>query len=90
MKWLIILMVVVMPVITFAEDEGAPGADPAAFAGAPEVESPSEPRTQEPGRDGDPAKTLEGAEKAPATRGDKDVNSGVRFQSIEDLNKLGR
>ena len=89
MKWLIILMVVVLPVIASAEDEGAPVPDPAA-SGAPEVESQSDQRTQEPGRDADPVKPVDTAEKVPSPRVDKDVNSGVRFQSIEDLNKLGR
>jgi hypothetical protein len=86
MKWLIMLMMVVLPVIASAEDEAAPAPDP----GAPAVESQIDPGTQDPARDGDPARPAEAVEKAPAKQGDKDGNSGVRFQSIDDLNKVGR
>ena len=89
MKWLIILMMVVLPTIASAEDEVVPIPDPA-VSGVPLVEPQIDPAAQEPGRDGDPAKPAEAAEKAPAKRGDKDENSGVRFQSIDDLNKVGK
>jgi hypothetical protein len=88
-KWLIILLVVALPVVVCAEDEGAPVIDPA-DSGAPVVESSGDQRDQEPARDGEPAKHGDAAGKVPPPQGDKDEKSGVRFQSIEDLNKLGK
>jgi hypothetical protein len=88
-KWLIILLVVALPVVVFAEDEGAPVTDPA-DSGAPVVESSGDLRAQEPVRDGEPAKPGDTVGKVPPPQRDKDDKSGVRFQSIEDLNKLGK
>lgn len=89
MKWFIILIMIILPVIASADDDGAPVADPAASSG-PEVETQGDPHAQEQVRDGDSAGSVDVAAKVPASRGDKDDKTGVRFQSIEDLNKLGR
>ena len=86
MKWLIIMLVVLMPVIGFGEEEGMPGADPS-VSGAPEFEQQSDQSAQEPGRESEPAKPVDVTEKVPSTQSDKNVNSGVKFQTIEDLNK---
>jgi hypothetical protein len=88
-KWLIILLVVALPVVVFAEDDGAPVTDPA-DSGAPVIESLGDQRAQEPVKDGEPAKPGDAVGKVPPPQGDKDDKSGVRFQSIEDLNKVGR
>jgi hypothetical protein len=88
-KWLIILLVVALPVVVFAEDEGTPVIDPA-DSGAPVVDSSGDQHAQEPVKDGEPAKTGDAVGKMPPPQGDKDDKSGVRFQSIEDLNKVGR
>ena len=88
MKWLIIMLVVLMPVIGYGEEEGMPG-DPSA-SGAPEFEQQSDPSAQEPVMEGEPAKSADTAGKALSPQSDKNVNSGVRFQTIEDLNKLAK
>ena len=88
-KWLIILMVVALPVVVCAEDQGAPIIDPA-DSGVPVVESSGDQRAQEPAGDGEPAKPGNAMGKVPSPQGDKDEKTGVRFQSIEELNKLGR
>jgi hypothetical protein len=95
MKWFIILLMLVSPVIAVAEDEGAPPvAEPAvaepAVAEAPAAEAQDGQGAGEPGRAAEPAKPGEAGGKGGTPRSDKDDPSSVRFQSIDDLNKLGR
>jgi hypothetical protein len=85
MKWIIILMIAVLPVTVSAEDETVPGTDSGVS-----VETQSDPGIQETGRDADPPKEVDSADKAPSTRTDQTENNGVRFKSIDDLNKGGK
>ena len=90
MKWFIILLMIVLPVIAVAEDEGAPPVIEPAGAEAPAAETQDGQGTMEPVRKDDAAKPAEPSDKGGAPQGNKDDSSGVRFQSIDDLNKLGR
>jgi hypothetical protein len=91
MKWVIILLLLVSPVIAVAENEGAPPVAEPAVAEAPAADAKQDGQgAMEPGRIVDTAKPGDTSEKGGAPRGDKDDSSGVRFQSIDDLNKLGR
>jgi hypothetical protein len=90
MKWFIILLMLVSPVIAVAEDEGAPAVAEPAVAEAPAAEAQDGQGAGEPGRAAEPAKPGEAGGKGGTPRSDKDDPSSVRFQSIDDLNKLGR
>lgn len=85
MKWFIVLILALLPVITCAEDERDQAAEPTG-SGAPAVESPVDSSDQEPARDA--AKSTEPAEKAPEKKDNAGENSGVTFRSIDELNKM--
>ena len=101
MKWLILLMLAVLPAIAAAEDEPAPAAPPAEEAApaaetvpaaetAPAAEPAADAVTQDTPRAGEPVPAALPAEKGAAAKGGAGESSGVVFQSIDEMNKKWR
>ena len=95
MKWLIMLMLAVLPALAAAENEPAPAAPPAEEA-APAAEPAADAVTQDPSREpeapreGEPAPAAAPAEKGAAAKAGAGESSGVVFQSIDEMNKKWR
>lgn len=90
MKWLIMLLVAVLPVIASAEDDTAPVPDQAGSTAPVVEEAPKVPDTPEQGKEPDPLKPAESVEKPPPKSEETGNASGVRFQSVDELNKRWR
>jgi len=86
MKWILFLILALSPSFAYAESEGTPADESVTTT----VESQSMQGLPEPQIDADSVKPAEKQDPVPLKQGEKDESANVRFQSIDDLNKIGR